>query len=64
MHVPLKFTVALIQMSVTTDGEENLKKGVSKIEEAARSGAQVVCLPELFRSQYFCQKEDIRYFDL
>lgn len=64
MQIPRKFTVGLVQMSVTTDSGENLKKAVSKIEEAARSGARVVCLPELFRSQYFCQKEDIRHFDL
>jgi len=64
MQIPRRFTVGLIQMSVTTDLEENLKKAVFKIEEAARSGAKVVCLPELFRSQYFCQKEDIKYFDL
>lgn len=64
MQIPRKFTVGLVQMSVTTDSGENLKKAVSKIEEAARSGARVVCLPELFRSQYFCQKEDIKYFDL
>jgi len=51
-------------MSVTTNPGENLKKAVSKIEEAVRSGANVVCLPELFRSQYFCQKEDIKFFDL
>ncbi|MEK6545558.1 MAG: carbon-nitrogen hydrolase [Nitrospinota bacterium] len=64
MQIPRKFTVGLVQMSVTTDSGENLKKAASKIEEAARSGARVVCLPELFRSQYFCQKEDIKYFDL
>ena len=64
MQIPRRFTVGLIQMSVTADLEENLKKAVSKIEDAARSGAKVVCLPELFRSQYFCQREDIRYFDL
>jgi N-carbamoylputrescine amidase len=34
------------------------------VEEAAKSGAQVICLPELFRSQYFCQKEDATLFDL
>jgi N-carbamoylputrescine amidase len=31
---------------------------------AARLGANVVCLPELFRTQYFCQREDLRLFDL
>ncbi|MEX2189436.1 MAG: carbon-nitrogen hydrolase, partial [Bacteroidota bacterium] len=54
----------LIQMSVGTDVAENLKKAVHKIEEAAGKGAKVVCLPELFRSQYFCQHEDAANFDL
>lgn len=62
--MPRRFTIALVQMSVTTNLEENLKKAVSKIEEAGLAGAKVVCLPELFRSQYFCQREDIKYFDL
>ena len=44
--------------------ESNLKKAVIRIEEAARRGAQIVCLQELFRSQYFCQAEDIELFKL
>ena len=59
-----KFTVGLVQMSATPDPDVNLEKAVAKVEEAARAGAQVVCLPELFRSQYFCQKEDADLFDL
>jgi N-carbamoylputrescine amidase len=59
-----KFTVGLVQMSVTADLDANLEKAVARVEEAARQGAQVVCLPELFRSQYFCQKEDAELFDL
>jgi N-carbamoylputrescine amidase len=59
-----KFTVGLVQMSATPDPDENLRKAVAKVEEAAREGAQVICLPELFRSQYFCQKEDADLFDL
>lgn len=59
-----KYKIALIQMSVDTDVGENLKKAVHKIEEAAGKGAKVVCLPELFRSQYFCQHEDAANFDL
>ena len=59
-----KFTVGLVQMSATPDPDENLEKAVAKVEEAAQKGAQVVCLPELFRSQYFCQKEDADLFDL
>src|ERR1041384_2534399 len=51
-------------MSATPNPDENLQKAVAKVEEAARQGAQVICLPELFRSQYFCQKEDADLFDL
>ncbi len=60
----LNFTVALVQMAVSSKREENLAKAAARIEEAAGRGAQVVCLPELFQSQYFCQREDTRNFDL
>jgi N-carbamoylputrescine amidase len=60
----LKFSVALVQMAVSRQPEENLAKATARIEEAAKNGAQVVCLPELFQSQYFCQREDTRNFDL
>jgi N-carbamoylputrescine amidase len=60
----LNFTVALVQMAVGRQREENLAKAAARIEEAAGRGAQVVCLPELFQSQYFCQREDTRNFDL
>jgi N-carbamoylputrescine amidase len=59
-----KFRIALVQMACSLDLDANLAKAVAKVEEAARAGAEVVCLPELFRSQYFCQKEDPRIFDL
>lgn len=59
-----KFTVGLVQMSATPDPDQNLEKAVARVEEAAQKGAQVICLPELFRSQYFCQKEDADLFDL
>lgn len=59
-----KFTIGLIQLPFTRDASENLKKAVQWIEKAAKSGAQVICLPELFRSQYFCQTEDIVNFNL
>ena len=61
---PLKFNVALVQMAVSAKTAENLAHATSRIEEAARAGAQVVCLPELFRSQYFCQREDTANFEL
>ena len=59
-----KFRVGLIQMSCGTDPDENLGKAEERVCEAARQGAEVVCLPELFRAQYFCQREDIALFDL
>ena len=59
-----KYLVGLIQMSCGANSEENLAKAVERVEEAARRGAELVCLPELFRSQYFCQREDVKLFDL
>jgi N-carbamoylputrescine amidase len=61
---PRKFTVALVQMAMGGDPEGNLRIGLDRIREAARRGAGVVCLPELFRSRYFCQREDAAFFDL
>ena len=57
-------TLGLVQMSCSTDPAENLEKAIAGIREAAAKGAQIVCLQELFRSQYFCQTEDHRCFDL
>jgi len=51
-------------MSCTPNPAENLQKAVALVEEAAQSGAEVICLPELFQTQYFCQREDIALFDL
>jgi N-carbamoylputrescine amidase len=59
-----KFRVGLVQMSCTTDTAENLDRASVKIREAAARGAQIVCLQELFRSQYFCRVEDAHLFDL
>src|SRR5216684_242754 len=56
--------VALIQMSCAPDTQLNLDKAAERVYEAARQGAQIVCLPELFRAQYFCQREDHALFDL
>jgi len=64
MATPRKFTVALVQMHMGADPETNFTDALGHIREAARRGAQVVCLPELFRTQYFCQREDLRLFDL
>jgi len=57
-------TVGLVQMRCGPNPAENLETAVARVREAAKRGAQVVCLPELFRSQYFCQKEDVALFDL
>ena len=51
-------------MSCALDPRANLARATEKIREAARQGAQIVCLQELFRSQYFCREEDARLFDL
>ena len=50
--------VGITQMTCTPDAEENLRKQVRLVEEAARKGAQIICTQELFRSLYFCQCED------
>ena len=56
--------IGLIQMACSADSEENLQRALGKVEEAAKGGAQIICLPELFRSHYFCQQEDAALFDL
>ena len=56
--------LGLIQMSTTDNPAANLAKALERIESAAKKGAQVVCLQELFRSRYFCQSEDQRNFKL
>ncbi len=59
-----KYNVGLVQMRMGPDPEQNFTAAVHHIREAARLGANIVCLPELFRTQYFCQREDLRLFDL
>lgn len=58
------FRVGLVQMAMSRDPRENEEKAAARVEEAARRGADVVCLPELYRSPYFCQREDPTFFDL
>jgi N-carbamoylputrescine amidase len=62
-HKP-KYIAGLVQMSCSPSPAENLQKAVALVEDAAQRGAEIVCLPELFRSQYFCQREDAALFDL
>ena len=61
---PGKYSVGLVQMTMSADPDANLRRAVAKVGEAAAAGAKVVCLPELFRSRYFAQTEDARVFDL
>ncbi len=56
--------VALIQMSCEPNPQANLAKAVARCREAALAGAHIICLPELFRAQYFCQREDHALFAL
>jgi len=59
-----KYTIGLLQLAFSSDPNDNLKKTLSWVEKAAAQGTQMVCFPELYRSQYFCQKEDSSFFDL
>jgi N-carbamoylputrescine amidase len=59
-----KFTIGLVQMKCTANAEENLARAVDKIREAAKGGAQVISLHELFRSEYFCRTENAELFNL
>ncbi len=59
-----KFTVGLVQMSCSPRPHENLAIAEYKIREAAARGAQIICLQELFRSQYFCREENAELFEL
>jgi N-carbamoylputrescine amidase len=56
--------IALIQMSCAPSTALNLDRAADLVRQAAREGAQLVCLPELFRAQYFCQREDHALFAL
>lgn len=68
MPVPKKkktqIKLGLIQMACSERPQSNLEKALKRIDEAARRGAQVICLQELFRSLYFCQTEEDRHFKL
>ena len=56
--------VALIQMSCGADPARNVRTAIDQIARASRGGAKLICLPELFRSLYFCQKQDYKCFQL
>jgi N-carbamoylputrescine amidase len=59
-----RFKVGLVQMAMSPEPAKNLDRAVARVREARHAGADVVCLPELFRTQYFCQREDASLFDL
>ncbi|WP_158993812.1 carbon-nitrogen hydrolase [Mucilaginibacter sp. L196] len=59
-----KVKVGIVQMTCTADKQQNLQKAIAKVREAARKGAQVVCLQELFATLYFCDEENYDNFKL
>jgi N-carbamoylputrescine amidase len=58
------FNIGLVQMTCGTEPEANLNKAIAGIRDAASKGAEIVCLQELFRSQYFCREENSELFNL
>ena len=58
------YKIALVQAALDGSREANTNKCMDRIRQAARDGAQIVCLPELYSSFYFCQSENSDYFDL
>jgi N-carbamoylputrescine amidase len=59
-----EFRIGLVQMSCSVDPNENFAKAEWRIRDAAGKGAHIICLPELFRSQYFCREERAELFGL
>ena len=64
MTTPRQIKVGLVQMRCSANPDENVSRALDFVRAAARDGAQLVCLPELFRTRYFCQSEDHAHFDL
>src|SRR6266849_3234278 len=64
MPEPKVTKIALVQMRCGAEPEKNFSRALKFIPDAAKKGAAIVCLPELFRSQYFCQTEDHKNFEL
>ena len=62
-HGRRRLAVGLVQMSMGPDPEDNAARADIGIRRAAAEGAKLVCLPELYRSRYFCQTEDPANFD-
>jgi N-carbamoylputrescine amidase len=57
-------SVGLVQSKVSSDKAKTIEGTSERVREAARRGAKLVCLQELFASEYFCQKEDAALFEL
>ncbi|MDE3186277.1 MAG: carbon-nitrogen hydrolase [Acidobacteriota bacterium] len=58
------FKIGIVQMSCGPEPEQNMERAIAHVREAAKQGAELVCLPELFQTQYFCQREDTALFEL
>ena len=58
------YTIAALQLALNSTAENNRKKAEKWIKTAAKEGAKVICLPELYNSHYFCQSEDTTHFNL
>ncbi|MCW5891525.1 MAG: carbon-nitrogen hydrolase [bacterium] len=63
MSAPTRFRIGLVQMRPVADAAANLDAAVAHVRSAAAQGAEAICLPELFRTPYFCQTEDAALFD-
>ena len=59
-----KFNLGLVQMRSSMDAADNMRRATEKIKDAAKRGSHLICLPELFRSQYFCREENADLFEL
>ncbi|MFO7669711.1 MAG: carbon-nitrogen hydrolase [Bacteroidales bacterium] len=59
-----KYRVSVLQLNLNNTPENNLKKCLSRVREAAKKGAEVISLPELYSSHYFCQSEEVNNFNL
>ena len=62
--MPKKTRIALVQMKMSSDPNKNIIIAIKKIREAAKKGAKIICLPELFLTYYFCQHEKHSNFKL
>ena len=62
--MPDTTTLGIIQMHCSASTRDNLDRAVAHVHAAASKGANIICLPELFTAQYFCQKQDHAYFDI